>query len=82
MNITIDTRTEIMDGKGYPLTITRISGLQEVYIHGVRTLVSQVTVHDCRDGCSVIYRRANAAQPGASGLPEPVEVRLKQLAAH
>lgn len=83
MEIAIDTRTEIIDGRGYPLTITRIKGLQEVYIHGKPVLVSQVTIHDCREGCTVVYRRAfpGTIQPGPSGLPVPVEARLKELAA-
>lgn len=83
MRITIEKRIEIVDGKGYPLTITRITGLQEIYRNGMPVQVSMITYHDCRDGCTPAYRWAfpPGVQTGASGLPVPVEERLKELAA-
>lgn len=82
MEITITRTTEVLDGRGYPLTITRIFGLQEVYIHGARAWVNKITIHDCRDGCCVCYGRA-AQDAGESGkcLPPSVQARLKEGSA-
>ena len=49
MEITIMQRTEIIDGKGYLLTTTRITGLQQVQRHGKPGWVSAITYHDSRE---------------------------------
>lgn len=85
MEITITHTTEIIDGKGYPLTVTRIIGLQEIHRKGETVWVSAVTYHDSREGCTSCFRRYEGPIPqegeAANKLPPLVEARLKEIAA-
>lgn len=85
MEITITQRTEIIDGKGYPLTTTRITGLQQVQRHGKPVWVSAITYHDSREGCTSAFRLYNGPIPPEgevpNRLPLSVEARLKEIAA-
>jgi len=84
MDIRIIHTTEISGGKGYPLTITKIKGLQQIQRHGKPMWVSAVTYHDSREGCtsSVTEYRGPVPQDGVSlnRLPPTVEARLKEVA--
>lgn len=85
MTISIETKTEIIDGKGYPLTITRILGLQQIQRHGKPVWVTAITYHDSREGCTSCFRLYNGPIPpdgeGPNRLPPTVEVRVKEIAA-
>lgn len=85
MIISIEHRTEIIDGKGYPLTITRILGLQQIQRHGKSVWVTAITYHDSREGCTSAFRLYNGPIPPEgevpNRLPLSVEARLKEIAA-
>ena len=85
MEITITHRTEIIDGKGYPMTTTRITGLQQVQRHGKPVWVSAITYHDSREGCTSAFRLYEGPVPPAgewpARLPPSVEARVKEIAA-
>ena len=83
MEITITQRTEIIDGKGYSLTTTRITGLQQVQRHGKPVWVSAITYHDSREGCTSVFRLDNGPIPGEAPnrLPPSAEARVKEIAA-
>lgn len=85
MEITITHETEIIAGKGYPLTITRIAGLQQIWRHGEPVWVTAITYHDSREGCSSAFRLYNGPiPPGGSEsvrLAPSVEVRVRSIAA-
>ena len=61
MNITIDHDIEILSSKAYPLTVTRITGLQTIHVHGEVVPVEAVTYCDSAAGCSLAYTRARPA---------------------
>lgn len=85
MTISIETRTEILDGKGYPLTTTRILGLQQIQRHGKPVWVTAITYHDSREGCTSCFRLYKGPIPPEgevpNGLPPTVEARVKEIAA-
>lgn len=85
MEITITHRTEIIGGKGYPLTVTRILGLQQIQRHGKPVWVTAITYHDSREGCTSCFRRYNGPIPPegevSCKLPPSVEARVKEIAA-
>lgn len=85
MEITITRETEIISGKGYPLTTTRILGLQQVQRHGKAVWVTAVTYHDSREGCTAAFRLYNGPIPPEgevpNRLPPSVEARVKEIAA-
>lgn len=85
MTISIENKTEILDGKGYPLTITRILGLQQIKLHGETVWVTAITYHDSREGCTSCFRRYNGPIPPVGEvldrLPPSVEARVKEIAA-
>lgn len=85
MIISIEHRTEIIDGKGYPLTITRILGLQQIQRLGKSVWVTAITYHDSREGCTSAFRLYNGPIPPEgevpNRLPLSVEARLKEIAA-
>ncbi len=85
MEITITQRTEIIDGKGYSLTTTRITGLQQVQRHGKPVWVSAITYHDSREGCTSVFRLYNGPIPpegeAPNRLPPSAEARVKEIAA-
>ena len=86
MTISIETKTEIMDGKGYPLTITRILGLQQIQRHGKPVWVTAITYHDSREGCTSCFRMYNGPIPPEGDtiinkLPPTVEARVKKIGA-
>lgn len=85
MEITITQRTEIIDGKGYLLTTTRITGLQQVQRHGKPVWVSAITYHDSREGCTSAFRLYNGPIPPErevlNKLPPSVEARVKEIGA-
>ena len=84
MEITIMKRTEIIDGKGYLLTTTRITGLQQVQRHGKPVWVSAITYHDSREGCTSAFRLYKGPIPPEgevlNKLPPSVEDRVKEIA--
>ena len=84
MEITITHRTEIIDGKGYPMTTTRITGLQKVQRRGKSVWVSAITYHDSREGCTSAFRLYNGPIPPdgevLNKLPPSVEDRVKEIA--
>lgn len=84
MEITIMQRTEIIDGKGYLLTTTRITGLQQVQRHGKPVWVSAITYHDSREGCTSAFRLYKGPIPPEgevlNKLPPSVEDRVKEIA--
>lgn len=85
LEIAITHGTEIWDGKGYPLTTTRITGLQQVCRHGKPVWVTSVTYHDSREGCTSVFRLYSGPMPprgeALDRLPAPAEARLKEIAA-
>lgn len=85
MTISIENKTEIIDGKGYLLTITRILGIQKIQRHGKFVWVSAITYHDSREGCTSCFRLYNGPIPPDgevhNRLPASVEVRVKEIAA-
>lgn len=85
MTISIETKTEIIGGKGYPLTITRILGLQQIQRHGKPVWVTAITYHDSREGCTSCFRLYNGPIPPdgevPNKLPPTVEARVKEIAA-
>lgn len=85
MEITIKHGTEIIDGKGYPFTFTRITGLQQVQRHGKPVWVTAVTYHDSREGCTSAFRLYKGPIPPEeeveNRLPSSVEARVKEIAA-
>ena len=85
MEITITQRTEIIGGKGYPLTTTRIIGLQQVQRHGKPVWVSAITYHDSREGCTSAFRLYKGPIPpegeAPNRLPPSAEARIKGVAA-
>lgn len=85
MEITITHETEIIGGRAYPLTTTRITGLQQVQRHGKLVWVTAVTYHDSREGCTSAFRLYNGPIPpegeALSRLPPSVEARTKEIAA-
>lgn len=84
MDIKIIHTTEISGGKGYPLTITKITGLQKIQRHGKPMWVSAVTYHDSREGCttSVTEFKGDVTQNDifTNRLPPVVEARVKDIA--
>lgn len=85
MTISIETKTEIIDGKGYPLTTTRILGLQQILRHGKLVWVSAITYHDSREGCTSCFRKYSGPIPpdgeAPNRLPPMVEARVKEIGA-
>lgn len=85
MEITITQRTEIIGGKGYPLTTTRIIGLQQVQRHGKPVWVSAITYHDSREGCTSAFRLYKGPIPPegevSNRLSPSAEARIKGVAA-
>lgn len=85
MTISIETKTEIIGGKGYPLTITRILGLQQIQLYGKPVWVTAITYHDSREGCTSCFRLYNGPIPPdgevPNRLPASVEARVKEIAA-
>ena len=85
MEITITHSTEIIDGKGYPMTTTRITGLQQVQRRGKSVWVSAITYHDSREGCTSAFRLYNGPIPpegeAPNRLPPSAEARVKEIAA-
>lgn len=85
MTISIETRTEIWDGKGYSLTTTRILGLQQIQRHGEPVWVTAITYHDSREGCTCAFRRYTGPIPPEGDLPNRLppsaEARIKEIAA-
>ena len=85
MEITITHRTEIIDGKGYPMTTTRITGLQQVQRRGKSVWVSAITYHDSREGCTSAFRLYKGPIPPegevSNRLPPSAEDRVKKIAA-
>ena len=85
MEITITQRTEIIDGKGYPLTTTRITGLQQVQRHGKPVWVSAITDPDSREGCTSVGRLYKGPIPPegevSNRLPPSAEARIQGVAA-
>lgn len=85
MDISIETKTEIIDGKGLPLTITRILGLQQIQRHGKPVWVTAITYHDSQDGCTSCFRLYNGPVPPdgevPNRLPPTVEAHVKEIAA-
>lgn len=85
MTISVENRIEILDGKGYPLTITRILGLQQIQLHGKPVWVTAITYHDSREGCTSCFRRYNGPIPPGGAvsnrLPPMVEAHVKEIAA-
>lgn len=85
MIISIEHRTEIIDGKGYSLTTTRILGLQQIQRRGKSVWVTAITYHDSREGCTSAFRLYNGPIPPEgevpNRLPLSVEARLKEIAA-
>ena len=84
MEITITQKTEIIDGKGYPLTTTRILGLQQIQRHGEPMWVTAITYHDSREGCTSAFRLYKGPIPPEgevlNKLPPSVEDRVKEIA--
>ncbi len=85
MTISIDQKTEIMDGKGYLLTTTRILGLQQIQRCGKPVWVTAITYHDSREGCTSAFRLYKGPIPPEgevpNRLPPSVEARVKEIAA-
>lgn len=86
MKITIEHKTEIMDGKGYLLTITRIRGFQQVQRHGETKWVSAITYQDGGPrGVQPSYTLYKGPIPpegeAPDRLPPSVEARVKEIAA-
>ncbi|MCI9331385.1 MAG: hypothetical protein HFG05_04330 [Oscillibacter sp.] len=85
MEITITQKTEIIDGKGYPLTTTRILGLQQIQRHGEPMWVTAITYHDSREGCTSAFRLYKGPIPPEgevqNRLPPSAEARVKEIAA-
>lgn len=85
MEITITQRTEIIGGKGYPLTTTRIIGLQQVQRHGKPVWVSAITYDDSREGCTSAFRLYKGPIPPegevSNRLSPSAEARVKEIAA-
>lgn len=84
MEITITHRTEIIDGKGYPMTTTRITGLQKVQRRGKSVWVSAITYHDSREGCTSAFRLYKGPIPPEGEAPNRLsssaEARVKEIA--
>lgn len=84
MEITITHRTEIIDGKGYPMTTTRITDLQKVQRRGKSVWVSAITYHDSREGCTSAFRLYNGPIPPDGEVPNRLsssaEARVKEIA--
>ena len=85
MTISISTRTEVIDGKGYPLTITRIRGIQQIYFNGKPKWVSEITYHDALGTCAMVFTRYLGPTPPPSDDPPPfppaAAERMREVAA-
>lgn len=66
MNIKIDRSVDICAGKAYPLTITRITGFQIIYIRGEAVPVEAVTYCDYGDYCTMDFSRARTSTTSES----------------
>lgn len=78
MNITINRDIEIFGNKACPLTVTRITGLQTIHVHGETVSVEQVTITEYPDCCTMDISRARL-----SATPEglaAVERRIQETA--
>jgi len=73
MEITITQKTEIIDGKGYPLTTTRILGLQQIQRHGEPMWVTAITYHDSREGCTSAFRLYKGPIPPEGEVPNRLQ---------
>lgn len=85
MEIQINHGIRTIDGKGYPVTTTRITGFQQVWWCGKLAWVSVITYHDSCEGCTTCFRFCSGPVPQdgvtQSRLPESVEARVKEVAA-
>ena len=78
MNIRIDHAVDICGGKAYPLTITRITGFQIIYVRGEAVPVEAVTYCDYGGYCTQDITRA---RPPASPEERAARERLIQETA-
>lgn len=58
MEISVTHRTEMINGKEYPLTITKQRGLQEIEVRGKLIPVVSVTITESPMGTSRCYTKA------------------------
>lgn len=58
MTTTVEQTTEIINGKEYPLTITRQKGFQEIIVRGKPVPVESVTIFESPLGRSRCFTRA------------------------
>lgn len=82
MEISICRDVEILNGKATLLTVTKITGLQVIYIRGKPVEVESVTISDgwgcCPADCTIA--RKNNASKDAAGLAGEIAAKtiLKQ----